>query len=254
MSESKSTEKNQVSAPWKKPVLCLLAIVVILIMLRLGVWQLDRADVKRDIASQLYSRTERAPEPFLALQRGLSEAELRFRNVILDGQFISDKTIFVDNQVVNGSVGYQVYTPFHLASVKQTVLVARGWVAVGDSRDVLPKITTDPTPLTLKGRFNLPPAQPPLWDDKYAAFDGQRWQYLPMLEVSQQLGLALFPLVVELAPDEVDAAELVRKWPAIDDQWVAKHQGYAFQWFAMAGAFFIACLVLLFRRSTRNES
>ena len=247
-----SVQKNQPSAPWKKPVLCLLAAIIILVMLRLAVWQLDRAEAKRQIASQLYSRTEQAAKPLSDLL-DVNSTDLRFRNVILEGQFIADKTIFLDNQVINGSVGYQVFTPFLVSSSQTSVLLARGWVAVGETRDVLPTISTDTTSQVVTGRFNLPAVRPPLWDEKYDVVDGQRWQFLPMQEVSQQLGLDLFPLVVELAPDEVGANALVRKWPKIDDQWVAKHQGYAFQWFAMAAAFFIACLVLLFRRSARSD-
>ncbi len=245
--------QRKTPAPWRKPALYLLAIIVILVMLRLGVWQLDRAEQKREIVAQLQANTELPSQPWPDLLNQVSLRELRFRNVVLEGQFIADKTIYVDNQVVNGGVGYQVYTPFKLSSLGDAILVARGWVSVGASREVLPSIETDESPRVVTGRFNRAPEKPPLWDDKYPVATGQRWQYLPLAEVSQQLGLALFPLVVELAPDEVDAANLVRKWPVIDDQGVAKHQGYAFQWFAMAAAFFIASLVLLLRRSTRND-
>jgi cytochrome oxidase assembly protein ShyY1 len=110
--------------------------------------------------------------------------------------------------------------------------------------------------MVLQGRLNAAPAQPPLWDDKYAVSEGDVWQYLPMLEVANVLPSKVFPLVVELAPGAGDDPTLVRKWPEIDDQQVAKHLGYAIQWFAMAAAFFIACLVLLFinpKRSARRK-
>jgi surfeit locus 1 family protein len=100
----------------------------------------------------------------------------------------------------------------------------------------------------LEGRLNTPPAKPPLWNEQYSASDGDVWQYLPMAEVAALLRAKVYPLVVELnSRDSSDGQVLVRQWPEIGDQQVAKHLGYAFQWFAMAFAFFIACLVLVFR-------
>ena len=125
-------------------------------------------------------------------------------------------------------------------------MLARGWVSVGESRQTLPIIVTVDGPLMLQGRLNAAPAQPPLWDQKYAVSTGDVWQYLPIPEVATVLQAKVFPLVVELELNASDDLALVRKWPEIDDQQVAKHLGYAFQWFAMAVAFFIACLVLLF--------
>ena len=139
-------------------------------------------------------------------------------------------------------------------------MVARGWVSVGDSRQNLPNVATQSGQVILEGRLNAAPAKPPLWNEQYAVSDGDVWQYLPMQEVANVLQAKVFPLVVELAPNDNQATDdkaLVTKWPEIDDQQVAKHLGYAFQWFAMAVAFFIACLVLLFinpRRNTRRST
>jgi cytochrome oxidase assembly protein ShyY1 len=101
----------------------------------------------------------------------------------------------------------------------------------------------------LDGRLNLPPTKPPLWDDDFEVSDGQVWQYLPINELTERLQLDLISMVVELAPDSHNAGgdNLKRRWQSIDDKWVATHHGYAFQWFAMALAFFIATLVLLLR-------
>ena len=238
---------------WRKPLLCIIGIGLVLCMLGLGFWQLDRAEQKRDIVAQLESRTKQAPVPLSDLVVGSEVDDFRFRRVLLSGRYLANNNIFIDNQVVNSQVGYQVFTPFKLNDSELIVLVGRGWVSVGESRDVLPEILTSQAKLTLEGRLNNAPAKPPLWNDKYSVADGSVWQYLPIPEVANVLTAKVFPLVVELAPDASDSNTLVRKWPQISDQWVAKHQGYAFQWFAMAAAFFIACLVLLFRGSLKKS-
>ncbi len=248
---------NQIdkTAPiWRLPLLGIIAMIMILAMLRLGIWQLDRAEQKRDIANKLQARASFSVRDIASIA-GLNPEEIRFRSIRLTGKYLSEQTIFVDNQVVNGGVGYQVFTPFKVDSFDHLVLVARGWVSVGVSREELPTIDTNDQQQELVGRLNNPPAEPPLWNDDYSVQNGSVWQYLPISEVSSVLDAKVFPLVVELAPEASDSAELVRKWPEIDDQWVAKHQGYAFQWFSMALAFFIACLVLLIKgRKTRPVS
>jgi len=237
---------------WRKPVLCIIALAIVLGMLRLGFWQLDRAEQKRDIVNQRESRSQQALVPLQSIEIGIKSSDLRFRNVSLIGRYLNNNDIFIDNQVVDGQVGYQVFTPFKLSNSGLIVLIARGWVSVGESREVLPKIETNSNQLILQGRLNNAPAKPPLWDEEYSVSQGAVWQYLPISKVADVLEAQVFPLVVELAPDASDSKTLIRKWPKIDDQWVAIHQGYAFQWFAMAVVFFVACLVLLVR-STRRK-
>jgi surfeit locus 1 family protein len=243
----RKSDQSPVAAPiWRVSLLCIIAILMVLGMLRLGVWQLDRADQKRAIADQLEVRSKQAAVPIIEVVDSSDVDSLRFRKVLLKGRYLQNKNFYVDNQVVNGRVGYQVFTPFKLQQSDTVIMLARGWVSVGESRQKLPIVVTVDGPLTLQGRLNAAPAQPPLWDPKYAVSTGDVWQYLPLLEVAAVLQVKVFPLVVELEPSAGDNLALVRKWPEIDDQQVAKHLGYAFQWFAMAVAFFIACLVLLF--------
>jgi surfeit locus 1 family protein len=254
------SDESPITAPaWKVPLLCIIALLLVLGMLRLGIWQLDRAGQKREIVSQLEYRSKQTAVPIVELFNRDETESLRFRRVALTGRYIQGANFYVDNQVVGGQVGYQVFTPFQSQGSATLVMVARGWVSVGESREKLPNIVTQSGHIVLDGRLNIAPAKPPLWSEQYAVSEGDVWQYLPMPEVAAFLQAKVFPLVVELAPDDSDALDsgaLVKKWPEIDDQQVAKHLGYAFQWFAMAVAFFIACLVLLFinpRRRSRRK-
>jgi len=234
------------NAAWKLPLLFGLGLIVVLLMLRLGVWQLGRADEKQSILDELNLRSSREPIALTSLNP--IAQDLRFRRVTMSGKFLADQTIFVDRQVVRGQVGYQVFTPLQLNDHSMQVLVARGWVSVGESRARLPSIVTPTSELIISGRLNTAPPQPPLWKEGFAVADGQVWQYLPIADYESQMKLNLFPLVVELAPETSAPIALLIDWPAIDDKWVAKHKGYAFQWFAMALAFFIACMVLLLKK------
>ena len=244
------------SAKIKIPILLILAVIMILTMLRLAVWQLDRAEQKQRTLDQV---KERASEPAVSLQSlsGIN-ADDQYRNVTVKGRYLHDKSIYVDNQVVEGQVGYLVFTPLVIEKAsnagkanegENTIMVNRGWLSVGESRESLPKFLTANDIQTLDGRLNTPPAQPPLWDEGYPVAQGQLWAYLPLDQYATQMQLKLLPLVLELAP--VQSAETDKQFkrvrPEINDQWVAKHKGYAFQWLMMAIAFFVACCVLLLR-------
>jgi surfeit locus 1 family protein len=241
----------------KKPILVLLGLAGCFIMISLGNWQLSRADQKQAILHQVQQRLAIAPVSLASTlpELGLPQLsttgfpQLTFKQVFADGQYAAHKSVFIDNKVVASKVGYKLLTPFKIADSDWWILVDRGWLSVGESRAELPQFSTQSATVRLHGRLNKPAAQPPLWSDRYPVSQGAVWQYLPISDYAQQMKLNLLPLVLELAPtqsSEIDQ-NLIRQWSAIDDQWVAKHQGYAFQWFAMAFAFFIACSVLAYR-------
>ncbi|MBT8115876.1 MAG: SURF1 family protein [Arenicella sp.] len=238
----------------RKPLLIIGAVVVCLIMLRLGVWQLDRAEQKQLILDQTLAQASQAPISLdhLLLEKGSDDLDgLRFRQVLVSGAYLPDHSILIDNQVVDSQVGYLVMTPFR-SEGGTALMVKRGWIPVGASRDIKPTYPTPAGPQKLRGRLVNPVAKPPLWDEQYPVFEGAVWQYLPLEEFAEHSELSVLPLVLELAPDSDQGDGLVRQWPIIDDKWVAKHHGYAFQWFAMAAVFSIACLVLLIKNIQRR--
>ncbi len=243
------------SAKIKIPILLIFAVVIILAMLRLAVWQLDRAEQKQVTLDQVTDRANEAAVKLVSLLKGLDVDKDQYRNVTVNGRYLHKQSIYIDNQVVKGQVGYLVFTPLQFDESDRVVMVNRGWLPVGESRNKLPFI---PNPIKLQvldGRLNTPPAQPPLWNDDYSVFQDKVWAYLPLDEYAVQMQLKILPLVLELAPtihDSDSVFKVVR--PVINDQWVAKHKGYAFQWLMMAIAFFITCCILLLRTIRQKNS
>jgi len=221
-------------------------------MLRLGFWQLDRAEQKQTLLDQVQQRAQAAALTPSQLLNHYSEeewvAELRFHPIKVTGEYLADRSVLVENVVLNKRGGYQLFTPIKLTGTEQLILVSRGWLPLGATRQELPQFSTPEGTVSIKGRLNLPPARPPLWKDGYPVSEGFVWQYIPIDEYASQNRARVLPLVVELAPENEGSQGVEVHWQAINDEWVAKHKGYAFQWFAMAVAFFMACVFLLFRR------
>ena len=238
--------------PFVRPILLILAVLVTLFMVRLGVWQLDRAEEKNVLVVQRNALSNDAQIDLdqLLIDTGVSTiAAQRYRSVSVQGSYVDNAVLFIDGRVQNNRVGYDVYGLFE-TSRGHRVLINRGWVYAGASRNVLPDIPEPNSAMTLYGRLNMLPPAPPMWDEDYPAQTGSVWQYFPIEDLTAQYGQNLVPMVVELAP-ELEASGLSIQWTAADDSGVAMHKGYAFQWFSMALAFVIACLVLLIKSIKR---
>lgn len=231
-------------------------VLMLLAMLRLGVWQLDRAEQKQVLLTQVLTRSQTAETNVAELARDFASQSwmknLRFRPVVAKGSYLTEQSILIDNQVLDHRGGYQLVTPFKVDGLESFVLVSRGWLPAGMTREDLPEFETPEGSVSIVGRLNKPYAQPPLWKEGYPVNDGKVWQYLPIGQYAKQIRASVLPLVVELAPESMGSKGLKVHWQSINDDWVAKHKGYAFQWFSMAAAFLIACLVLIFRKVKKS--
>jgi len=119
--------------------LCIFTIVLLTILVYLGTWQLGRAEEKNDL---LILEQDKALLPPIPLEKitNPSLEKNRFTSACVDGLFIDKYTFLVDNQMFNHQVGYRVLTPLQSPGLEKWVLIDRGWIPLGKSRDELPKI------------------------------------------------------------------------------------------------------------------
>ncbi|MGB8599500.1 MAG: SURF1 family cytochrome oxidase biogenesis protein, partial [Burkholderiales bacterium] len=75
--------------------------------------------------------------------------------------------------------------------------------------------------------------------------EGKVWQNLVISRYVEQTKLSVVPLVIQQKNDTGDGLQRVAERP---DTGIAKHQGYAFQWFALCAGIFITYIVV----NTRN--
>lgn len=223
-------------------------ILVAAIGVRLGLWQLHRADEKHQALSLLQERTAAAPldvQRVLAIQTGEAADAYTYRTVELRGRFKSQWTLYLDNRPLNGQAGMYLLSPF---CVEQgpCVLVERGWF-VRDAQDrtrVVKAPVTDQV-IVLRGRImhdaghvmelGTPPALTP----------GAIVQNVSVEELAKFSQLPLLPFVIQQTSSLDDG--LRRDWPQ-PGSGEGKHLGYAFQWFALAATAVVFFVVTGFRR------
>ena len=227
----------------------LLAVILVYVMISMAQWQAGKAAYLENLRETIESRKDLPAVGMDELPPGIEDR--LFLPVVLTGQYDSEHYFLLDNRVHNGEVGYDVYVPLRMAH-GGALLVNRGFIAQGRSRQVLPKIDTPAGPVQLKGLLDRPPSKTVvLLDNVHQVI---AWpmvlQYIDLDEIQKMLGHGMFDMILWLSAD--DPHSLVAHQPALILDG-AKNSGYAFQWYAMSAALIIIYFLVNTKRRENNE-
>ena len=215
----------------------------------LGWWQIGRGREKQALIESFARGTQSSVE----LVDDVTVDELpRFQHVRAVGHYDPARQVLVDNMPSQaGRPGYRVLTPFVREGAARLLLVDRGWVPLGPSRDELPRVnevTSDRR--AVSGRLDQLPA-PGVRVGQAATPGDRRWPRVMNFplpgDLEQALGQLVESRIVLLDPAAPDGYE--RVWRPSLNFGPERHLGYAIQWFALA----IVVLVLFVTLSLRRE-
>jgi surfeit locus 1 family protein len=214
----------------------LAALLLVILTVNLGAWQLRRADEKRVLQSQRDEMAKTAPRTWLPGPTAL--APVAGQSVQLRGEFLEQKTVLIDNRSRNGVAGLHVVTPLRLRnegaadSSESYVLVLRGWIArLPGEHKQLPSVKTPSGVQVVSGLALADLGKAPYLASGAPHSLGSAWPHVDLSEYAKLSGLTIAPFVVRQFSDTPDG--LMRDWPLPANE-VDKHLGYAFQWFALA--------------------
>jgi cytochrome oxidase assembly protein ShyY1 len=225
----------------------IITVVVFITLVKLGFWQSGRALEKEQRLARIESLNQKAP---ISLQKlvALSTTEnINDFPVLASGYFDAEKIFLLDNQVSNGRLGYRVLQV--LTTPEYSVLVNLGWVQGAVSRQKLPDIT----PLVGEQHFEsrvriIEPGIVLMAQDFSSVNWPLRIQQIELDKFSTLLNKPLLPFVLYVS--ETEKIGFVKQWQPIVMP-PEKHQGYAFQWFSLAFAWF--CLMCWAAFGQRNK-
>jgi surfeit locus 1 family protein len=224
----------------KRWLIAIAALAGIALTTSLGVWQWGRGTQRTALHDAIEARAHTAPVSVAELLAASDPATLLHRPVVLRGQWVPQRTVFLDNRQMNGVPGFYVVTPLRLQDARGVLLVQRGWVQRNfEQRAQLPAVQTPAGTVEVRGRLAPPPAK--LYEFATEAAGPIR-QNLDLARFRAETGLDLLPLSVQQigAPSE----GLLRQWPQAGSG-AEKNFGYAFQWWAIAAL--IAILYVWFQ-------
>ncbi len=179
----------------------------------LGNWQSRRADEKRALA----------------------------RPVAVEGEFVGRHTVFLDHKTRRGRPGFEVVTPLRLRDSDAHVLVNRGWLAGGKTRDALPEVATPTGHVRIEG---LALERPPRML-KLGTASGKVRQSIDIEGFAAETGLKLEPRIIEQHSALSDG--LARDWPP-REAGAQKSEAYALQWYSLAALAAILFVALSFKK------
>ncbi|MEZ8207730.1 SURF1 family protein [Vibrio bivalvicida] len=222
-------------------VVCLITVVAFSILINLGLWQLSRADEKSQIEQKVIQRAQMSPIglPDLTQEQISNPSGVK---VVLSAIPVMDKYLLLDNQSVDGKVGYLALQLVKTQSGKY-LLLERGYVEAPDLRSQLPQVDWLNGEHALEGRLYRKSRNPLSKDLHLEQGTMSRIQNLNFAQLEQHWQIELEPFVVQ---------PLVESWPYIQPwQPVSmnpdKHLGYAVQWFSMAAVLALLSVGLLVR-------
>lgn len=225
--------------------LAVLVLVMLGVFLALGSWQLQRKTEKEEI---LETELQKSSLETVGLPLQLDDySAWRYRDVTVSGQYLSSQQLLLENQIREGVVGFNVFTPLQ-TSAGAVVLVDRGWLEQGEYREQLPNISVSETARKIDGYAYTPFGE----GLRLGSVDNEQsgWprmiQYIDYAQVSEILGKSLLPVVVRLSPEADDG--YLREW-AVVAFGPERHLGYAVQWFALALAMFVILIILVRKKN-----
>lgn len=226
-------------------------IVIVGVLLSLGFWQLNRAEQKKQFLEHQQTMQDNGE---LTMDGATPDdlATLKYRKVHLTGEYDAAHQFLLDNQHVNGKVGYFVLTPFLIQNSAKAVLINRGWLPLNVDRRVLPPIPIITRSLTLTGKINSFPSvgiklagaeQPTAtWPSVVGLVEPQ--------VLSKTLGYALYSFQIELDKEQPDG--YLRDWHLAKIMQPEQHVAYAIQWFGLAFVFTLLFIWFNFRKQVND--
>lgn len=208
----------------------------------------------------LKQRSEREAQPPRPLsQVPIASARADQLPVLLRGSYDTSHTYLLDNRFLGRQVGFEVLVPFHEAQSGRYVLVNRGFVPMGPTREILPEIP----PLSVKGESSKSETAvgnvyvAPAGDHIPTHATSALGSSATIVEVASPalmarlMGKPFYPHLIRLSKSDPNA--LPRYWP-VTMMTPARHRAYAVQWFAMAVVLLGAWAVFSFKRQKPKET
>jgi surfeit locus 1 family protein len=225
----------------------LAALFFFVLTLSLGNWQSGRADTKRALQARYDAAVREAPIHVGGTE--LDRDSVLYRKLEVEGVFDDAHTILLDNRVLNGVAGYHVLTPLRINGGPLAILVNRGWVATGRSREQVPAPPTPAGRVRLEGMavdpqsryVELAPTTP----------QGRVWQNLDFARYAATTELGLQPVLLLQTSTLPDG--LQRNWPR-PDTGVDTHVSYAFQWYSLAATLAALWLIMNVKRCSGDDA
>ena len=219
----------------------------VLILLGLGIWQVQRLHWKEGLIAQRDAAVAAAPIP---PPQTLAEASgLEFRHIVAEGIFENDRELFLAASSDSGESGYQVVTPLKMTDGR-TMFVNRGFIPL-ELKDRSKRAAGELSGTqNVVGLLRLAPPKKPSFFLPENRPDLNLWFWVDLPAMARQDGIA------DVVPFYIDTDKTPNPggWPRGGITRLDlpnDHLQYAITWFSLAVALFV--IYVLYHRSNQPQ-
>jgi len=208
----------------------------------LGFWQIERGAEKDQIVSNFEEAQTKQPLP-------ISNNSKKWDRVYVNGALDKTKTIFIDNTIYKGVLGYKVVAPLILDR-DEIILVDFGWTKQPERRgDIKTVEISSNENISVTGVLEQPELGLVLSDELFSSSWPKISQSKSIDALQELFDEKIYPFI--LLSDFRKDSDLTYIKPVVTNMPPVKHYGYAGQWFAMFIA--LTIMYLYFLRKSTNE-
>lgn len=237
---------------WKTTVLVLAAVAV---MIRLGIWQLDRLEQRRVFNTRVEAQLAEPPLDLSGQNLIKDLYGMEYRTARVSGEYDHARQVVLRNQDWQGRLGVLILTPLLIEGEDSAILVERGWIPYEDYTEgnlnqfdelglveVEGLIRRSQSKSAIGGRADqvLGPGEAPL----------EIWNWINVTDISQQIPYQLLPVYISASPNS-SPQELPYRSQQELELTEGSHLGYAFQWFIFAAILAIGYPLFVRREENR---
>ena len=217
------------------------SLCAIVVLLSLGIWQLDRLEWKRSLIALVEERQGLEVTPLNTLYGFESFADQSYRRVSVEGVFLNEHSFLLSPRIYSKQSGSHLVTPLRLLD-NNVVTVDRGWVP---QKYILEGVDGEEV-VSIQATIREPLKQKLFTPNNDLLKD--QWYWMDLDAISKKVGVTVLPIVLEQTQVGGKNTFPVRDQTVVS--WSNNHLQYALTWFGLAFVFLASSVTYFFKNRT----
>ena len=217
------------------------SLCAIVVLLSLGIWQLDRLEWKRSLIALVEERQGLEVTPLSTLYGLEIISDQSYRRVSVEGVFLNEHSFLLSPRIYSKQSGSHLVTPLRLLD-NNVVTVDRGWVP---QKYLLEGIGGEEV-VSIQATIREPLKQNLFTPDNDLLKD--QWYWMDLDAISMKVGVTVLPIVLEQTQVGGKNTFPVRNQTVVS--WSNNHLQYALTWFGLAFVFLASSVTYFFKHRT----
>lgn len=212
----------------------ILVVIGVVVMVRLGFWQLDRLKWRQSFNEHYITQIK---APILDLNTNYQNDDLidmEYRKIMVEGIYDFDHEVYLQNQVYENLPGYHVLTPLIINDGAAAVIINRGWIPLDYSEAEIKNIQPGGKQ-RVDGLIRLA-LNDTTFENGLGTLEADGsilfWKYINLEQLAKQIPYDIEPIYIEKKAGQGTEYPIIAFKEIEITQ--GSHLGYAIQWFFFA--------------------